>query len=35
MAPLVETAGPSNLQYNPMSDDIHDAMDVQDTTSVV
>jgi hypothetical protein len=35
MAPLVETAGPSNLQYNPIGDDIHDAMDVQDTTSVV
>lgn len=35
MAPLVETAGPSNLQYHPVSEDIHDAMDVQDTTSVV
>jgi hypothetical protein len=35
MAPLVETAGPSNLQYKPVSEDIHDAMDVQDTTSVV
>jgi len=35
MAPLVETAGPSNLQYKPMSEDIHDAMNVQDTTSFV
>ena len=35
MAPLVETAGPSNLNYKPHSDDTHDAMDVQDTTSVI
>jgi hypothetical protein len=35
MAPLVETAGPSNLDYKPYSDDTHDAMDIQNTTSVI
>jgi hypothetical protein len=35
MAPLVETAGPSKLDYKPSSDDTHDAMDIQDTTSVI
>lgn len=35
MAPLVESAGPSNLNYKPASDDTHNAMDVHDTTSVI
>ena len=35
MAPLVETAGPSNLNYKPSSDYTHDAMDIQDTTSIM
>lgn len=35
MAPLVETAGPSNLHYKPASDDTYGAMDVHDTTSVI
>lgn len=35
MAPLVETDGPSNLNYKPHSDDTHDAMDVQDITSII
>ena len=35
MAPLVETSGPSNLNYKPMNDDTHHAMNVQDTLSIV
>ncbi|MDA9072517.1 hypothetical protein N9K75_01435 [bacterium] len=35
MAPLVESAGPSNLNYKPASEETHNAMDVHDTTSVI
>mgnify|MGYP006093341589 FL=1 len=35
MAPLVETAGPSNLDYKPVSEDTYNAMDIQDTISII
>jgi hypothetical protein len=35
MAPLVETVGPDNLHYKPASEDTHNAMDVQDTLSII
>lgn len=35
MAPLVETAGPSNLDYKPISEDTHHAMNVHDTIEMV
>jgi hypothetical protein len=35
MAPLVETAGPSNLDYKPMSEDTYNAMDVHDSISII
>ena len=35
MAPLVESAGPSNLDYKPMSDETYNAMDVHDSISIV
>ena len=31
MVPLVESSGPSHLDYNPVFDDSHDAMKVSDT----
>jgi|TARA_B110000967_G_scaffold143752_1_gene147041 hypothetical protein len=35
MAPLVESAGPSNLDYKPMSEDTYNAMDVHDSISII
>jgi hypothetical protein len=35
MAPLVETAGPSNLDYKPVSEDTYNAMDVHDSISIM
>lgn len=35
MAPLVETAGPNHLHYNPATSYTHNAMNVTDTTSVI
>ena len=35
MAPLVETAGPNQLDYKPASDDTHGAMDVMNTSSIM
>ena len=35
MAPLVESAGPSNLDYKPMSDETYNAMNVHDSISIV
>lgn len=35
MAPLVESAGPSNINYKPVSNNTHNAMDVQDTLSII
>ena len=35
MAPLVESAGPSHLHYEPKHDDTHNAMNVNDTSSII
>lgn len=35
MAPLVESAGPSHLHYEPKNDNTHNAMAVTDTTSII
>jgi hypothetical protein len=35
MAPLVETSGPSQLQYKPASDNTYSAMSITDTSSIM
>jgi hypothetical protein len=35
MAPLVESAGPSHLHYEPKNDNTHNAMDVNNNTSIL
>jgi len=35
MVPLISTTGPTNLQYKPALNDIHNAMNVHDNTSVI
>jgi len=35
MAPLVESSGPSHIEYKPAADDTHGAMDLMNTSSVM